>query len=101
MFVKVYSYHIQPAKNKEFVHIQKRTSELYGRYIDVQTTYLQSSEDQTKWLEISKYRSEEDYLKSIQLINNQKEIQDLFLAFQSILEQEKITEENFTEIRLK
>lgn len=103
MYVKVYVYHIKTDKMNDYFRIQERAGEIYGRYINSQTTYLQSGEDAAKWMEITKYKSEEEYNKSIELINNHKEIQKLFKAFQSVLlesKSEKI-EESFTEVMTK
>eukprot|EP00130_Batrachochytrium_dendrobatidis_P008360 XP_006683235.1 hypothetical protein BATDEDRAFT_28790 [Batrachochytrium dendrobatidis JAM81] len=47
--------------------------------------YLQSKNDDTKWMEISKYKDEEEYQKGMNLINEQEEIQELFEALQSLL----------------
>ncbi|UTR10340.1 hypothetical protein MM300_21110 [Evansella sp. LMS18] len=103
MFVKVYVYHIKTDKMKDYFRIQEKAGEIYGRYIDSQTTYLQSREDATKWMEITKYKSEEEYNKSIKLINTHKEIQELFKSFQSVLMESKseILEENFTKVMTK
>ncbi|WP_088034483.1 hypothetical protein [Evansella clarkii] len=103
MYVKVYVYHIKTDKINDYFRIQERAGEIYGRYINSQTTYLQSREDAAKWMEITKYKSEEEYNKSIELINNHKEIQKLFKAFQSVLLESKseIIEESFTEIMTK
>ncbi|WP_078596106.1 hypothetical protein [Evansella clarkii] len=103
MYVKVYVYHIKTDKMNDYFRIQERAGEIYGRYINSQTTYLQSREDAAKWMEITKYKSEEEYNKSIELINNQKEIQELFKAFQSVLLESKseIIEESFTEVMTK
>lgn len=59
MFVKVYQYYIQSNKVDDYLSIQKRASEIYGQYLDVNTIYLQSKDDNTKWMEISTYRDEE------------------------------------------
>ncbi|WP_240189932.1 hypothetical protein [Bacillus sp. P14.5] len=50
-------------------------------------------------MEITKYKSEEEYQRSIGLINEEEEIQELFEELQSLLVsgKEEITEENFTE----
>jgi hypothetical protein len=103
MYVKVYVYHIKTDKMNDYFRIQERAGEIYGRYINSQTTYLQSREDAAKWMEITKYKSEEEYNKSIELINNHKEIQKLFKALQSVLLESKseIIEESFTEIMTK
>jgi quinol monooxygenase YgiN len=103
MFVKVYQYHIQNYKVDEYLSIQEKASEIYRGYLDFETIYLQSKEDSTKWMEISKYKDEEEYQKSINLINKEEEIQELFEAFQSLLVSEKkeIIEENFIEKKVK
>jgi hypothetical protein len=96
MFVKVYQYHIQNDKVDEYLSIQEKASEIYGKYIDLQTTYLQSKDDSTKWMEISKYKDEDEYRKSIDLINKEFEIQELFNAFQGLLVSDsEISEEDF------
>ncbi|WP_456270931.1 hypothetical protein [Bacillus sp. AK031] len=99
MFVKIYQYHIQNDKVEEFLNIQEQVAEVYRRHVDIDTIYLQSRDDSTKWMEISKFRDEEEYQKSIALINREKEIQELFAAFQSLLLSEKqdIHEETFIE----
>ncbi len=99
MFVKIYQYHIQKDKENEFFAIQDQVSDIYRKHIDFQTTYLQSKTDETKWLEIAKYKDETDYNQSIQLINEEQEVQALFAVFQSLLVDGKreIHEEDFTE----
>jgi hypothetical protein len=103
MFVKVYQYRIQKDKVDEFLDIQEKVSDIYQRYLDFHTMYLNSKEDATKWIEISRYRNENEYQKSIGLINNLKEIQELFEAFQSLLVTDKseISEEDFIEKKEK
>ncbi|TFB13461.1 hypothetical protein E3U55_15925 [Filobacillus milosensis] len=101
MYVKVYIYHIQNDKVDEFMSIQEKASEIYGKYLNFNTTYLQSQEDITKWMEITNYKDEEEYQKSIKLINQEDEIQELFEAFQSLLISEhEVTEENFIEKKI-
>jgi hypothetical protein len=103
MFVKVYQYHIQKDKVDEYLAIQEKASEIYGRYLDFHTMYLNSKEDATKWIEISRYKDENEYQKGIDMINEQEEIQQLFLAFQSLLVSDKseICEEDFIEKKEK
>ncbi|MBE4909843.1 hypothetical protein IMZ08_17550 [Bacillus luteolus] len=101
MFVKVYTYHIQHDKVAEYLAIQEKAFKIYNRYLDFQTIYLQSKEDNTKWMEITKYKDEEEYKKCIDLINKSEEIQELFNAFQSLLvSQMKISEEDFIERKI-
>ncbi|MDQ0483910.1 hypothetical protein [Guptibacillus hwajinpoensis] len=100
MFVKVYEYHIQEEKIEEYLRIQKKAGEIYRNYIDAETTYLHSKVDSTKWLEMTYYKSEDDYRTSMELINKEKEIQELFTSFEALLVTEKseIKEEDFFEI---
>ncbi|MCA1063692.1 hypothetical protein QTG56_11305 [Rossellomorea sp. AcN35-11] len=97
MFMKVYQYHIQPDRVDEYLAIQDKVSDIYGRYSTVQTLYLNSRDDATKWMEILKYEDEEQFEKSMDKINEQEEIQELFKAFQSLLvrDQKEIREEVF------
>ena len=103
MFVKVYQYHIQKNKVDEYLAIQEKASEIYGRYLDFHTIYLNSKDDATRWIEISRYKDEDEYQKSIDMINEQEEIQELFKAFQSLLVTDKseISEEDFIEKKEK
>lgn len=101
MFVKVYEYHIHEESIEEYYRIQQKAGEIYEKYIDVETTYLQSKEDSSKWMEIAKYESEEDYQKAMALINQEKEIQELFKSFKAILLSGKkvIRDEDFLDIK--
>lgn len=106
MFVKIYQYHIQKDKVEAYLAIQEKASEIYGRYLEFHTMYLNSKDDETKWIEITTYKDEDEYNKSMTIINEQRDIQDLFKAFQSLLltDKSEIGEEDFTikkEIRKK
>ncbi|XXM71277.1 hypothetical protein ACQ0QQ_16425 [Lysinibacillus sphaericus] len=103
MFVKVYECHILPHKENEYLKIQERAEEIYSRYINSRSLHLKSREDSSKWMEITRYENEEEYERSIQLINQEKEIQDLFKQFQALLVSEKkeIREENFHLVKEK
>ena len=52
-------------------------------------------------MEIAKYESEEDYQKAMALINQEKEIQELFKSFKTILLSDKnvIRDEDFLDIK--
>ncbi|WP_053367661.1 hypothetical protein [Bacillus sp. FJAT-27245] len=102
MFVKVYEYHIQPDKIDEYLSIQKKASEMYSKFVDVQTIYLQSKVDHTKWLEISTYTNESEYTKAMSLLNEQKEIMELFEKFTSLQVEgmKNIKEEDFTYVKI-
>ncbi|GGG12882.1 hypothetical protein [Paenibacillus aceti] len=70
---------------------------------DFHTMYLNSKDDDTKWIEITRYKDEDEYNKSMNIINEQKDIQDLFEAFQSLLltDKREISEEDFIEKKEK
>ncbi len=103
MFVKIYQYHIQKDKVDEYFNIQEKASEIYSRYLDFHTLYLNSKDDDTKWVEITRYKDEDEYNKSMNIINEQKDIQDLFETFQSLLltDKREISEEDFIEKKEK
>lgn len=97
MFVKIYQYHIQHDRVDEYLAIQEKVSKIYGKYLDFHTMYLNSKNDATKWIEITRYKDEGEYQKSLHFINQDQEIQDLFEEFQSLLLNDKneISEEDF------
>lgn len=103
MYVKIYQFHLQKDKVEEYFMIQEKASAIYSKYIQSETMYLNSKENETKWLEITRYKDEEEYNKSIALINEEKEIQQLFNQFQTLLLSDKneIVEEDFVEIKKK
>jgi hypothetical protein len=101
MFIKVYEYYIQPDKEQEYLNIQQKAGEIYSRYLNVHSLHLKSMDDPSKWMEITRYRDKEEYKKSLDLINQYKEIKELFKEFQSLLASEKreIREEDFTVVK--
>jgi hydroxymethylpyrimidine pyrophosphatase-like HAD family hydrolase len=102
MFVKVYEYHIQPEKIEEFFKIQERAGEIYRKYLESHTIYLKKQDNETKWMEISRYKDESEYKKSIRLVNEHEEIQHLFSDFQSLLVPDsELVEEDFLQIEEK
>ncbi len=102
MFVKVYTYHVKKEKVEQYLAIQNKAVEVYMRYINCQTIHLQSHEDETKWMEITEYESEEVYNRNIVLVNENKEIQEFYKSFQEVLlENSEIYEEDFTKIAIK
>ena len=99
MFVKIYHYYIQPDKVEEFLSIQEEVSKIYSKYLNFHTMYMNSKEDETRWIEISRYKDEKDYIKNMTIINEHKEIQEMFARFQSLLltDKNEIGEEDFIE----
>ncbi|RSD28834.1 hypothetical protein [Mesobacillus subterraneus] len=85
MYVKVYSYHIKPGMEREYLQIQEEAEQIYARYIDKQTLHLKSKYNQTKWMEIHMYESEELYKDRIQLIDQQSDIQELYKRFLTVV----------------
>ncbi|MEG9295523.1 hypothetical protein V6B33_03595 [Mangrovibacillus sp. Mu-81] len=101
MFIKIYEYHIQPDKEQEHLNIQQKAGEIYSRHIDSHSLHLRSKENPSKWMEITRYRDEDEYKRSIDLINQCEEIQELFTEFQSLLTSDKngIREEDFVVVK--
>ncbi|MFB5087746.1 hypothetical protein PGC35_11075 [Psychrobacillus sp. PGGUH221] len=99
MYVKIYQYHIQKDKEEEYLYMQQKAIAIYERYLDVHIMFLNSKDDVTKWVEIARYKDEEEYKKSINIINHEKEIKELFTLFQSFLVADKseIKEEDLIE----
>ena len=97
MFVKVFRYHIQTDKVEDYLRVQEKAAEIYSKYLKSHTIYLNSLTDETEWMEITSYQNEEEYRKSIEQIDGQEEIQELFKTFQSLLvsDKQEILEEEF------
>jgi antibiotic biosynthesis monooxygenase (ABM) superfamily enzyme len=103
MYVKVYVYHIQPEKEDKYLEIQEKAAKLYQKYIHSHSVHLKSKNHETKWIEISWYKDKEAYDNSINLVNQEKEIQELYASFQSVLDptNPEIIEEDFLQIAAK
>ncbi len=98
MFVKIYHYHIPKDKTEEFMKIQERAGELYGRYVEFETILLNDTKDETKWLEISRYKDEDAYRNSMELLDEETELYELFKDFKALLTSE-VKEEELHEMK--
>ncbi|USK50807.1 hypothetical protein LIT38_04910 [Bacillus sp. CMF12] len=96
MYIKLYQYHIRPENEQELMLIQRKAGQIYRNYIDVQTKILKNNIDETKWTEISFFKSEEDYQNKLPLINSDPDIQELYKRFESLLISD-IREEDYEE----
>ncbi|MCS0669845.1 hypothetical protein [Cytobacillus firmus] len=96
MYIKLYQYHIHPENEQELMLIQRKAGYIYRNYLDVQTKILKNKIDETKWTEISFFKSEEDYQNKLPLINSNPDIQELYRRFESLLISE-IREEDYEE----
>ena len=74
MFVKIYEYHIEEDKEVFFLEIQERAVQIYKEYLNCDVTYLKSINDETLWLEISRFGSQEEYFIEIQKSGLQEHI---------------------------
>ena len=97
MVVKSYQYSIQRDKVDEFLAIQEESAAIYRQHLAFHTMYLNSTEDESKWIEMTFYQNEENYQQGIESINKESEIHILFEKFQSLLcpENNQILEESF------
>ncbi|WLR57525.1 hypothetical protein LC048_12090 [Mesobacillus subterraneus] len=102
MFVKIYSYHIKSGKEQEYLKIQGEADRVYSRFLDKKTLHLQSKTDKTKWLEIHTYENENVFNDTIQIIDQQPEIQVLYKRFLEVITSlEEISEENYHLVDLR
>lgn len=97
MFVKIYEYHIKRDMEVFFLEIQEKATRIYNKYLSCDVMYLKSIDDETLWLEITRYCSEEEYLNNIQKVNSEPVMKELFEQFYSCLvpEKQSILERNF------
>ena len=58
MFVKVYRYHVQPAKTEQYLAVQEQASQIYQKHVPYLAVHLISREDPSLWLEILWYPDE-------------------------------------------
>lgn len=98
MFLKIYEYHIKKDKEAFFFEIQEKVVQIYNEYLSCNVMYLKSIDDETMWLEISRYGSQEEYLIGIQKVNNEPAIKELYKQFELCLvpEKQNIRESDFT-----
>ncbi len=101
MFVKVYRYHIQPDKIKEFLDIQERAGRIYKRHVSYRAVFLQSQDDPGLWLEIQWCGDENTYRKAVTAIDAEPEIKQLWREFQALLDPNDpvVQEERFEQTR--
>ncbi|KEK24654.1 hypothetical protein [Bacillus gaemokensis] len=101
MFVKVYQYHIQLGKEKEYLEIQEKAREIYQKYIFICSVYLKNNEDESKWIEMHWYENEEVYKESIRLIYGEEDIKNLWNQFESVIDPQKseIVEWDYSQVK--
>jgi hypothetical protein len=102
MFVKVYTYHVIPEKEQDFVDVLAKAERIYAKYINKHSLILKNRNDSTKWMEIHTYQDEKAYTKSIEMINQHPDIQDLYTKFLNLIHpEEELTEEDFQVMTLR
>jgi len=101
MFVKIYRYRVQPEKIEDYLGIQERAGKIYQKHVHYRAVYLRSQDDPYLWQEIHWYPDEETYHRSMELINAEPEIKQLWREFQATLDPNdpEIHEEYFEQIR--
>ncbi|WP_423410159.1 hypothetical protein AABM38_09590 [Heyndrickxia sp. MSNUG] len=99
MFFKVYTYHVKPEREQDFFEIQAQAENVYSRFVEKQSLFLRSKDDNAKWMEIQIYKDENSFNESIKIIDQQKEIIDLYTRFMKlIISKEELIEENYEQI---
>ena len=101
MFVKVYRYHVQHDKTEQYLAIQERAGQIYQKHVRYRAVHLRSQDDPGLWLEIHWYPNEETYRRSMDLINAEPAIKQLWLEFKATLDPDdkEIHEEYYEQIR--
>ena len=89
MFVKIYEYNIKKDKEVFFLEIQKKAVQIYKEYLCCDVTFLKSINDETMWMEISRFSSHKEYSIGIQKVNNEPVIIELYEQFESCLVPER------------
>ena len=85
MFIKIYEYHIREDREALFLSIQEKVASIYQAHMNCEVMLMKSLDDKSKWLEISRYNSQDDYLNGMQRVNEMPAIQNLFKEFESCL----------------
>ena len=85
MFIKIYEYRIREDREALFLSIQEKAASIYQAHMNCEIMLLKCLEDKTKWLEISRYNSQDDYLNGMKRVNEVPAIQYLFKEFESCL----------------
>ena len=85
MFVKTYSYHVQPGRLQEMLAIQERVCRAYARHVSVRSVLLKNREDPARCLEIQWFTDEQAFKDGMEAVNNNEEVSELWEAFQDTL----------------
>ncbi|CAM3726400.1 hypothetical protein [Mesobacillus thioparans] len=85
MFVKTYSYSIKPERERDYLDIQVKSEQIYSRFTNKQTIYLQNRADSSKWIEMHIYQDEKSYTHSIHSVDQLPEIQELYKRFLEVI----------------
>jgi hypothetical protein len=96
MFVKTYSYSIKPERERDYLDIQVKSEQIYSRFTNKQTLYLQNRADSSKWIEMHIYQDEKSYTDSIHAVDQHPEILDLYKHFLEVItSEEELTEDGY------
>ena len=98
MFIKIYEYRIREDREALFLSIQEKAASIYQAHMNCEIMLLKCLEDKTKWLEISRYNSQGDYLNGMKRVNEVPAIQYLFKESESCLVSDvlDIQEQNYS-----
>ncbi|WP_144475992.1 hypothetical protein [Cytobacillus oceanisediminis] len=101
MFVKTYSYSIKPEREKDYLEIQVKAEQIYSRFTNKQTLYLQSKADSSNWIEMHIYQDEKSYTDSIHAVDQQPGINDFYKRFLEVITSvEELKEDDYNIINL-
>ena len=101
MHVKIYKYRLKPGREQEYLEIQKEAEQIYSRFVQKQTLFLQNSRDKEVWQEIHIYQNEKSYNDTVSSVNEQPEIQVLYNRFLEVITSfNEVSEEEYQLIDL-
>ncbi len=86
MFVKIYSYRVDPEKAEEMLSVQKRASRLYAKHVTSRFALFRHRDDPCQWLEMQWYADESAYNDAVSTINADPETPQLWQAFRETLD---------------
>jgi hypothetical protein len=86
MFIKIYSYRVDPDKAEDMLSVQKRAGQLYAQYVTSRFALFRNRDDPSHWLEIQWYADEHAYNDAVTTINADAQTHQLWQEFRETLD---------------
>jgi hypothetical protein len=82
MFLRIFTYRVQPQLRDRHLAIQQRAAKLYKRYLDRPPRYFRRSSDNNVWVELHEYPDRATCKRIADAIDKDKELATLWSEFQ-------------------